>query len=27
MELFKEFAGHEPQIGPLLDKRGLTGAQ
>jgi peptidyl-dipeptidase Dcp len=27
MELFKEFAGHEPQIGPLLERRGLTGAQ
>jgi peptidyl-dipeptidase Dcp len=26
LELFKDFAGHEPQIGPLLDKRGLTGA-
>lgn len=27
MELFKDFAGHEPQIGPLLEKRGLTVAQ
>jgi peptidyl-dipeptidase Dcp len=26
MELFKDFAGHEPQIGPLLERRGLTGA-
>jgi peptidyl-dipeptidase Dcp len=24
LELFREFAGHEPQIGPLLEKRGLT---
>ena len=27
LELFREFAGHEPQIGPLLEKRGLTVAQ
>jgi peptidyl-dipeptidase Dcp len=27
MELFREFAGYDPKIGPLLDKRGLTGAQ
>nr|WP_054665332.1 M3 family metallopeptidase [Stenotrophomonas acidaminiphila] len=27
MELFRNFAGHEPQIGPLLEKRGLTGAE
>jgi peptidyl-dipeptidase Dcp len=26
MELFKEFAGREPQIAPLLERRGLTGA-
>ncbi|MGE8281643.1 MAG: M3 family metallopeptidase, partial [Stenotrophomonas sp.] len=24
MELFRNFAGHEPQIEPLLEKRGLT---
>lgn len=24
-ELFRKFAGHDPQIGPLLEKRGLTG--
>jgi peptidyl-dipeptidase Dcp len=24
LELFKSFAGHEPRIGPLLEKRGLT---
>ncbi len=24
MELFRDFAGHDPQIGPLLEKRGLT---
>ena len=27
MELFRNFAGHDPQIGPLLEKRGLTGAE
>lgn len=27
MELFRNFAGHEPQIEPLLEKRGLTGAE
>jgi len=27
MELFRNFAGHEPQIGPLLEKRGLTGTE
>ncbi len=27
MELFRNFAGHEPQIGPLLEKRGLTSAE
>jgi peptidyl-dipeptidase Dcp len=26
LTLFQSFAGHEPQIGPLLEKRGLTGA-
>jgi peptidyl-dipeptidase Dcp len=26
MQLFRDFAGHEPQIEPLLEKRGLTGA-
>jgi peptidyl-dipeptidase Dcp len=25
MQLFRDFAGHEPQIEPLLEKRGLTG--
>ena len=24
MQLFHDFAGHDPQIGPLLEKRGLT---
>jgi peptidyl-dipeptidase Dcp len=24
LTLFKSFAGHEPEIGPLLEKRGLT---
>jgi peptidyl-dipeptidase Dcp len=24
MELFRNFVGHDPQIGPLLEKRGLT---
>jgi len=24
MELFQNFAGHAPQIEPLLEKRGLT---
>lgn len=27
MELFRNFAGHEPQIEPLLEKRGLTGVE
>ena len=27
MELFRNFAGHEPQIEPLLEKRGLTEAE
>lgn len=27
MQLFRDFAGHDPQIGPLLEKRGLTGAE
>ena len=26
MQLFRDFAGHEPQIEPLLEKRGLPGA-
>jgi peptidyl-dipeptidase Dcp len=26
MELFRNFAGHEPQIEPLLEKRGLSNA-
>jgi len=26
MQLFRDFAGHEPRIGPLLEKRGLTAA-
>ena len=26
MQLFRDFAGHEPQIEPLLEKRGLSGA-
>jgi peptidyl-dipeptidase Dcp len=25
MKIFRDFAGHDPQIGPLLEKRGLTG--
>ena len=24
LRLFQDFAGHEPRIGPLLEKRGLT---
>jgi peptidyl-dipeptidase Dcp len=24
LQLFQDFAGHAPQIGPLLEKRGLT---
>ena len=27
MELFRNFAGHDPQIEPLLEKRGLTSAE
>jgi len=27
MELFRNFAGHEPQIEPLLEKRGLSNAE
>ena len=27
MELFRNFAGHDPQIGPLLEKRGLSSAE
>ena len=27
MELFRNFAGHDPQIGPLLEKRGLSRAE
>lgn len=26
MQIFRDFAGHEPQIGPLLEKRGLVPA-
>ena len=27
MELFRNFAGHDPQIGPLLEKRGLSSTE
>jgi hypothetical protein len=27
MQLFRSFAGNDPKIGPLLEKRGLSVAQ